>query len=272
LSKDQFEAICKALGEMQAEHRMRGELVDCTPTRRLHANFTPTNLPDRIRKMVIEYSRVEDLKRLREENARLNLKVGSVINENRAARTHIEAAVENFQMFAHQTSEVVAKAELFDEKIGIGSKPSGTRIALILTDYSEKLERVLADMREVVNQVTDLRRQPERQDLVESSSKGVPNLSKLSLQESLSGLPTMEDYTGVDVTPESRIAHGPKDARKGRSPGKKDRDEIMTSASKGESGSGGEGFLIPELHQRRGMQAISPDQETVGFVTPKMTK
>jgi hypothetical protein len=29
---------------------------------------------------------------------------------------------------------------------------------LILTDYSEKLERVLEDMREVVNQVTNLRR------------------------------------------------------------------------------------------------------------------
>jgi hypothetical protein len=50
-SKDRFEAICKALGEMQAEHRMRGELlrvvcqlVDCTPT----------NLPDRIRKMVTD--------------------------------------------------------------------------------------------------------------------------------------------------------------------------------------------------------------------------
>jgi hypothetical protein len=50
-SKDRFEAICTALGEMQAEHRMRGELlrvvcqlVDCTPT----------NLPDRIRKMVTD--------------------------------------------------------------------------------------------------------------------------------------------------------------------------------------------------------------------------
>jgi hypothetical protein len=63
-------------------------------------------------------------------------------------------------MFAHQAGKVVAKVELFDEKVGIGSKPSGTRIALILTDYSENLERVLADMREVVNQVTDLRRQP----------------------------------------------------------------------------------------------------------------
>jgi hypothetical protein len=36
----------------------------------------------------------------------------------------------------------VAKAELFDEKVGIGLKPSGTRIAMILTDYAEKLERV----------------------------------------------------------------------------------------------------------------------------------
>jgi hypothetical protein len=172
------------------------QLVDCTPT----------NLPDRIRKMVTEHSQVEDSKKLREENARLNLEVGSLIKENRAVRTHAEAVVaaaEKIRMFVHQAGKVVAKAELFDEKIGIGSKPSGTRIALILTDYSEKLERVLADMKEVVNQVTDLRRQPKRQDLAASSSKGVPNLSKLSLPESFSGLPTMEDYTGVDVTPES---------------------------------------------------------------------
>jgi hypothetical protein len=74
-SKDRFEAIYKAL----AEHRIRGELlrvvcqlVDCTPT----------NLPDRIRKMVTEHSQVEDSKRLREENARLNLEVGSLINKN----------------------------------------------------------------------------------------------------------------------------------------------------------------------------------------------
>jgi hypothetical protein len=235
---------------MQAEHRMRGELlrvvcqlVDCMPT----------NLPDRIRKMVTEQSRMEDSKRLRQENAKLNLEVGSLISENQAAREQAEAAVvtvERIRMFAHQAGEVVAKAELFDEKVGIGSKPSGTRIALILTDYSEKLERVLADMKEVVTQVTDLRRQPERQDLVASSSKGVPNLSKLSLPESFSGLPAIEDYTGVDVTLESKVAHGSQDARKGKSPGKKDRDEIMTSASKKvESGSGREGFPIPDLHQ-----------------------
>jgi hypothetical protein len=108
---------------------------------------------------------VEDSKRLRQENAKLNLEVGSLMSENQAARKQAEArvaAVERIRMFAHQAGEVVAKAELFDEKLGIGSKPSGTRIALILTDYSEKLERVLVDMREVVTQVTDLRRQPER--------------------------------------------------------------------------------------------------------------
>jgi hypothetical protein len=269
-SKDRFEAICKALGEMQAEHRMREELLrvvcqlmDCTPT----------NLPDRIQKMVMEQSRVEDSKRLREENARLNLEVGSLISDNQATRKQAEAAVaaaERIRMFAHQVGEVVAKVELFDEKVGFGSKPSGTRIALILTDYSEKLERVLADMKEVVTQVTDLRRQPERQDLATSSSKGVPNLSKLSLLESFSGLPAMEDYTGVDVTPESKVAQGPKDARKGKSPGKRDRDEIMTSASKGESGSEGKGFPIPDLHQRHGRQAISPNQETAGFRTPSL--
>jgi hypothetical protein len=140
---------------------MRGELLReaCQI-----ADCTPSDLPDRIRKMVVEQFRVEDSKRLTEENARLNLEVGALINENRTARMQAEAAVasaEKIRMFANQAGEVVAKAELFDEKIGIGSKPSGAQIALILTDYSEKLERVLVDMREVVKQVIELRKQPE---------------------------------------------------------------------------------------------------------------
>jgi hypothetical protein len=200
-SKDRFDSVVKALGEMQGEHRMRGELlrvvyqlVECTPT----------NLPDPIRKMVADHSRVEESKKLRDENAALNLDLGGLMNENQAARKQAEAALaaaERIRMFAHQAGEVVAKAELFDEKVRIGSKPSGTRIAMILTDYSEKLERVLEDMREVVNNVTSLRMQPERQDLAASSSKGVPNLSKLSLPDSFSGLPNVEDHVGVDVTP-----------------------------------------------------------------------
>jgi hypothetical protein len=157
-NKNRFEYICKMLGEMQAEHRLRGELISeaC-----LLAVCTPSELPDRIRKMMLEQSRVEDWERLREENARLNLEVGNLINENRAARKQAEATVaaaEKIRMFASQAGEVVAKAELFDEKVGIRSKPSGTWIALILTDYSEKLESILAAMRGVVNQVTDLRR------------------------------------------------------------------------------------------------------------------
>jgi hypothetical protein len=152
-SKDRFEAIVKALGEMQGEHRMRGELlrvvcqlVDCTPT----------SLPDWIRKLVAEES-----KKLRDENAALNLELGALISENQAARMQAGAALaaaERIRAFAHQAGEVVAKAELFDEKVGIGSKPSGTRIAMILTDYAEKLERVLEDMREVVDHVSSLRR------------------------------------------------------------------------------------------------------------------
>jgi hypothetical protein len=157
---------------------------------------------------------------------------------------------------------VVAKAELFDEMVGIGSKPSGTRIAMILTDYSEKLERVLVDMRVVVNQVSNLLRQPERQDLVASSSKGLPTLSKLSLPDNFSKLPTMEELTGVDVTPESRILRGPK----------KMRDEVMTSVSKGESGSEHEEVPMPDLDQRMGQEVLSPDQETAGFLTPRMNK
>jgi hypothetical protein len=50
-SKDRFEHICNVLGEMQAEHRMRGELLReaCQI-----AECTPFDLPDRIRKMVVE--------------------------------------------------------------------------------------------------------------------------------------------------------------------------------------------------------------------------
>jgi hypothetical protein len=268
-SKDRFQSICNALGEMQAEHDRRGELL--REACKL-AVCAPSELPDRIRNMMVEQARVEDSRKLREENARLNLEVGSLINENRAAWKQAEAAAERIRAFVKQAGQVVAKAELFDEKVGIRSKPSRTRIAMILTDYSEKLERVLADMRAVVNQITDLLRQPERQDLVASSSKGFPTLSKLSFPDNFSGLPTMEELAGVDVTPESRIVRGSKDVRKSKSPEKKIRDKVMTSVSKGESRSEREEVPIPDLHQRVGQEAMSPDQETAGFSTPKMNK
>jgi hypothetical protein len=251
-SKDRFQSICNALGEMQAEHDRRGELLREACELAICA---PSELPDRIRNMMVEQARVEDSRKLREENARLNLEVGSLINENRAAWKQVEAtaaAAERIREFVHQVGQVVAKAELFDEKVGIGSKPSGTRIAMILMDYSEKLERVLVDMRVVVNQVTNLLRQPERQDLVASSSKGFPTLSKLSFPDNYSELPTMEELTGVDVTPESRILRGPKGVWKTKSPEKKNQDEVMTSVSKGESGSEREEVPIPDLHQRMG--------------------
>jgi hypothetical protein len=207
--KDRFTHICNVLGEMHVEHRMRGELL-----REAYqlADCMPSDLPDRIRKMVVEQSWVEDSKRLREENARLNLEVGGLINENRTTKKQVEAVVvaaEKIRMFANQASEVVAKVKLFDEKVGIGSKPFGTRIALILTDYSEKLEGILVEMREVVKQITDLRKLPERPDVGASCSKRVPPLSNLSLPETFSGLPSMEELIDIDVTPESKIASGP---------------------------------------------------------------
>jgi hypothetical protein len=45
-SKDRFEAICQALDELQGEHRMRGELMRIVCQ---IVDYTPTNLPDRIR-------------------------------------------------------------------------------------------------------------------------------------------------------------------------------------------------------------------------------
>jgi hypothetical protein len=249
--KDRFNHICNVLDEMQVEHRMRGELLReaCQL-----ADCTSSDLPDRIRKMVVEQFWVEDSKRLTEEKIRLNLTVGALINENRTARMQTEAAataVEKIRMFANQAGKVVAKAELFDEKVGIGSKPSEIRIALILTDYSEKLEGILVEMREVVKQISDLRKQSERLDLGASCSRGIPHLSNLSLPKIFSGLPSMEELIDIDVTPESKIASGPTHSRKGRSPVKKTKDEIMTSASKGESESGTGDFPILDLHQRQ---------------------
>jgi hypothetical protein len=126
---------------MQVEHDRTAELLK---EAYLLAVCAPSELPDRIQKMMVDQARVEDSRKLREENARLNLEVGNLINENRAAWTQAEAAAE--------------------------------------------------------------------------------------------------------------------------------RIRVMTSVSKGESGSEREEVPIPDLDQRMGQEALSPDQETAGFLTRRMNK
>jgi hypothetical protein len=77
-SKDWFQSISNALGKMQAEHDRRGELLKeaCQL-----AVCGPSELLERIRKMMMDQARVEDSKKLREENARLNLEVGNLFND-----------------------------------------------------------------------------------------------------------------------------------------------------------------------------------------------
>jgi hypothetical protein len=107
---------------MQAEHDRRGELLKETCQL---AVCGPSELPDRIRKMMIDQARVEDSRKLREENARLNLEVGNLINENRAAWSQAEAAAasaERIREFVHHARQVVAKAELFDKKVGVATQ------------------------------------------------------------------------------------------------------------------------------------------------------
>jgi hypothetical protein len=87
------------------------------------AVYGPSELPERIRKIMMEQARVEDSRKLREENAGLNLEVGNLLNENRAAWTQVEAAAasaERIRDFVYHAGQVVAKAELFDEKVRIG--------------------------------------------------------------------------------------------------------------------------------------------------------
>jgi hypothetical protein len=261
--KDRFTSIYKSLGEMQADHERRGELLKDAC---LLAACGPSELPDRIRKLMVDQARAEDARKLKEENARLNMEMGNLLNENRAAWVQAEAAAasaERIREFVHQAGQVVAKAELFDEKVGIDSKPSGTRIAMILTDYSEKLERVLGDMRVVVNQVSDLLRQPVRQDLMASSSKGLPTLSKLSFPDNFSEIPIMDAPTGAEVTPESRIPFCPHH-------GGKLEQKIQYRPTV--SGSELEEVPVPDLDQRTEREAQSQETETAGFSTPKAKK
>jgi hypothetical protein len=107
---------------------------------------------------------------------------------------------------------------------------------------------------------------------VASSSKGLPTLSKLSFPDNFSELPTINELTGVEVTPESRIFRKLKEMRKPKSPEKKKPDQVMTSESKEESGSEREEVSAPDLDQRTEREALSPDQEMAGFLTPRMDK
>jgi hypothetical protein len=262
-SKSRFESICNALGDLQAEHDRRSDLLKeaC-----LIAACGPAELPDQIRKLMVDQAKVEDNKKLKEENARLNLEVGKLLNDNRAAWVQAEAAAaaaEKIRVFASQSGQVVAKAQLFDEKVGIGSKPSGTRIAMILTDYSEKLEQVLGEMRVVVTQVADILRQPVHHDWMASSSKGLPTLSKLSLPDNFSEVPIVDALTGAGVTPESRIPFCP------HLGGKLER-KIQYRPTV--SGSELEEVPVPDLDQRTDRETQSQETETAGFSTPKAKK
>jgi hypothetical protein len=76
-------------------------------------------------------------------------------------------------------------------------------------------------------------------------------------------------------TPESKGIKGLMGAirSKSKSPAKKSRDVVMTSPTKeGESGSRKDRFPVPDLNVRKGLATMDPDQETVGFLTPKITK
>jgi hypothetical protein len=82
----------------------------------------------------------------------------------------------------------------------------------------------------------------------------------------------MDNLTGVEAMPESRILRGPKEVRKTKSPERKMQYRVTTSGSKGESGSEREEVPVPDLDQRMGLEALSPDQETAGFRTPRIDK
>jgi hypothetical protein len=110
LDKDRFTSICNSLGEMQADHERRGELLKDAC---LLAACGPSELPDRIRKLMVDQAQAEDARKLKEENATLNMEMENLLNENRAAWVQAEAAAasaERIREFVHQAGQVVAKA------------------------------------------------------------------------------------------------------------------------------------------------------------------
>jgi hypothetical protein len=70
-----------------------------------HVLAFPADKPsDQIRKLVADKSQAEESKKLRDENAALNLELGALISENQAARMQARAALaaaERIRMFAH---------------------------------------------------------------------------------------------------------------------------------------------------------------------------
>jgi hypothetical protein len=93
------------------------------------------------------------------------------------------------------------------------------------------------------------------------------SIGRIGQADGLGGRPAPQT-----TLPESRVLRGLKEVWKTKSPEKKMRDKVMTSVSNCESGSEREEVLIPDLDQRVGQEALSPDQETAGFRTPKMNK
>jgi hypothetical protein len=100
-------------------------------------------------------------------------------------------------------------------------------------------------------------------NLMASSSKGLPTLSKLSFPDNFSEIPIVDALKGAEVTPESRIPccphHGGKLERK-----------IQYRPTV--SGSELEDVSVPDLDQRTEREAQSQETETAGFRTPKAKK
>jgi hypothetical protein len=115
----------------------------------------------------------------------------------------------------------------------------------------------------VVTQVADLLRQPVHHDLMASSSKGLPTLSKLSFPDNFSEVLIVDALTGAEVTPESRVPYCPHH-------GKKPERQIQYRPTV--SGSELEEVPIPDLDQRPDRETRSQETETAGFSTPKANK
>jgi hypothetical protein len=115
----------------------------------------------------------------------------------------------------------------------------------------------------VVTQVSDLLRQPVHHDLMASSSKGLPTLSKLSFPDNFSEVPIVDVLKGAEVTPESQVPYCP---HRGKKPERKMRYRPTASGSELEE------VPIPDLDQRTDREAQSQETETAGFSTPKAKK
>ena len=196
---DLFEALIDILSEIRADWTVKRKVI--SEVAALVGGVPDDKLPERVGECI---TNPEEAKRLQAETTRMQIEVdrlqAEVVTLRDSATATKEMAGEAGRMVAEiktvfgVTGEVSTRARLFQEEVHKENKISGTRLIRILTEFSDQVEKLLAEARKAA-------------DRMEESSKllvEVPvRLSELSIPDlSLEA----KNNKGKDKTPQSSRA------------------------------------------------------------------